>query len=467
MASPSEVGVIGLGVMGRALAANFAERGARVVGFDRVASRSRAAAGTDPPIEVVSTIAELVDALLPPRVVILMVPAGPVVDEVVRDLEGALDQDDTIVDGGNSHYRDTARRGRAEEDRGVHYLGVGVSGGEAGARHGPCIMAGGTKEAWRRAEPLLRLAAARLPSGACAAWVGPDGAGHFVKMVHNGIEYADMQLVSEACLLLRQLGGLGDETIATQLAAWNEGVSGSYLLEITVDILRMIDRHTSRPILDVVLDVTGHKGTGRWAAAEALELGVPAPTLLEAVMARAVSTRRSAREELGPRRIAEAEPPVPASAPRDWAESALLAGRLAALAQGFELLRGGSEAHRFDLPVAEIARIWQGGCIIRSKALELVERACAGELDDRGLLGRDDFARELSRRLPALRWAVAEASRAGIPIPCLASGLTWWDGMHTSRSTAALVQAQRDYFGAHGLERTDRAGRFHLDGSEA
>ena len=388
-------------------------------------------------------------------------------DQVLDVLGPSLAAGDVVVDAGNSHYRDTQRRAQALRTQGVDLLGVGVSGGEAGARHGPCIMAGGTAEGWHRVEPLLGAVAARAAGRRCAALLGPDGAGHFTKMVHNGIEYADMQLISEIHFLLRHCAGLDHPAIAALLSAWNEGPLQSYLLEISVDILRMLDSHTGQPMLDVIVDVAGHQGTGRWAAAEAIDLGVPAPNLLGAVGARAVSAHQAARVTLAKRWERPSPSPEHNSArlAADL-ESALLVGRLASFAQGFDLLRAGDGRHGWGLPLSQIAEIWQGGCIIRAKVLETIAAACADGLDERGLLGCPALAQRMADHLPGLRRTVALAALAGAPAPCLASALAWYDGMHTVESSARLLQAQRDYFGRHGIERVDREGRFHLAGSE-
>ncbi len=468
MTGSGEVGVIGLGVMGRALGLNLADHGCRVVGFDQNAERLATATGGDSPIAAAAEIEQLIAALEAPRVVLLLVPAGAPVDQVLDLLSPNLAVGDVVIDAGNSHYRDTQRRAQTLRAQGTTFLGVGVSGGEAGARHGPCIMAGGARSGWHQVEPLLGALAARVAGRSCAALLGPDGAGHFTKMVHNGIEYADMQLISEIHHLLRHAAGLDDRAIAALLSSWNEGDLQSYLLEISVDILRMLDSHTGQPMLDVIVDVAGHQGTGRWAAAEAIELGVPAPNLVAAVGARAVSAHQSARVVLAKRgqRPSPSPEPVPGRLHADL-ESALLVGRLASFAQGFELLRAGDARHAWGLPLSEVATIWQGGCIIRAKVLETIAAACAEGLDERGLLGYPAFAQQLADHLPALRRTVALAAAAGAPAPCLASSLAWVDGMHTVASSTTLLQAQRDYFGGHGIERVDREGRFHLDGSEA
>jgi len=465
MSPPSQVGLLGLGAMGTALGQHVGALGHRVVGYDRCAGCLTNATGPGSPIEAAADPAAVCAALQPPRILLLMVPAGAAVDWLLDELAGHLGPEDVVIDGGNSHFQDTQRRVVALADRGEALIGAGISGGVEGARSGACIMAGGDEVAWQRVAPLLRALAAEVDGEPCAAHLGPDGAGHFVKLVHNGIEYAEMQLLAECYLLLKQVEQLGDPAMVERLARWNEGANRSFLLELTADILTRTDPHSGAPVLDVIRDVARHKGTGRWAATAAIDLGVAAPTLVEAVAVRAQSegevVRRVLDGRLRPRPTATAK-----DQPLHGLAAALLAARIAVHVQGFDLLAAGSRAHLWHLDLAAVARLWRGGCIIRSALLEPVAEASTAKPAEGGMLGHAALAEPLATAVPALRAVVARAVQAGVPVPCLASALTWLDGAHTGRLSANLIQAQRDAFGAHGLARTDRPGRFHLDGSE-
>ena len=393
-----------------------------------------------------------------------MVKAGDAVDAQIAALQPLLATGDMIIDGGNSHYADTMRRERAAAGPGLGFLGAGVSGGEAGARHGPSIMVGGAASAFGRVQPMFEAIAARIDDVPCCARLGPDGAGHFVKMLHNGIEYADMQLIAEVYALLRGPGGMAVAELQATFAAWNEGELDSYLIEITAAILGTEDPETEGPLVDVILDRAGEKGTGRWASVAALDLGVPAPTIAAAVFARALSAlkpERVAAAPLFPRERA----PFAGDRSRLAAtlHDALLAAKLGAYAQGFAVIAGASRAHDWSVDAAEVARIWRGGCIIRARFLDRVAAAFRGEPALANLLLDPYFRDRMTAAEGALREAVGLAAAHGVPVPALASALAYFDGYRSAQLPANLIQAQRDYFGAHTFERTDRPGAFHFD----
>jgi 6-phosphogluconate dehydrogenase len=457
----ADIGLVGLGTMGSALALNIAEKGFRVAVFNRTTSVTRAfAAGAGDLARRVTpcdTLEALVAALRPPRAVILMVPAGAPVDAMIAALRPHLGRDDVVIDAGNANFHDTRRRAAEAERLGQPYLGIGVSGGEEGARHGPSIMGGGPKPAWDRVAHVLTAIAARFEGTPCAAWMGPDGAGHFVKTVHNGIEYADMQMIAETYGIMRDGLGLSAPDIAAVFERWNAGPLQSYLIEISGTVARAVDPETGLPVLDVILDRAGQKGTGRWTAIEALHLGAPATTIEAAVAARNLSAR------LDERRTGAGVFGEPSGMRRedgllDRLEQALLAGKIACYAQGFGLLAAGSAEFGWSLPLPEIARIWRAGCIIRSAMLDDMARALDTGHD---LMFAPRFAERMRASHGALRAAVAEAALAGIPTPALAAALGYFDMLRSARSTANLLQAQRDFFGAHGFERVDAPGAHH------
>jgi 6-phosphogluconate dehydrogenase len=456
-----DIGLIGLGVMGRNLALNLRDRGYRVAAYDTtpvallpLAEQPGIVAGADLPA--------LVAALGRPRAILLMVPAGPPVDDALGRLAPLLAQGDVVIDGGNSHFLDTSRREAVAKAQGLRFLGIGVSGGESGARTGPAIMAGGAAEGYDMVRPLLEAIAARVGDRPCCAHFGAGGAGHFVKMLHNGIEYADMQLIAETVFLLRHRNGLGLSAIADLFAAWNDGPLGSFLIEITATVLRRRDAETGRPLVDLILDRAGQKGTGQWASVAALELGVPAPTIMEAVAARALSAlqpeRVAAVADATDATQASAEPP-PVEAYRD----ALLGAKICAYAQGFAVLAAARDHYGWALDLGAAARVWQGGCIIRARLLGDVEAAFGTPTEPANLLRVPALVDRLAAALPGWRRVVADAIAAGLPIPALGSALAYLDAYRTGRLWADVIQAQRDYFGAHGFERIDRPGKFHDD----
>ncbi|UWQ21300.1 NADP-dependent phosphogluconate dehydrogenase [Jannaschia sp. W003] len=456
----ARIGLVGLGTMGAALALNIAERGFPIAVWNRTTSVThefgdRADEGWRDRVVPCDTLEALVARIERPRAIILMVPAGAPVDGQIAALRPLLDEGDILVDCGNANFHDTVRR---MEDSGGPFLGVGVSGGEQGARHGPSIMGGGAPEHWARVEDVMTAISAKHEGEPCAALLGPGGAGHFVKMVHNGIEYADMQMIAEIYGLLRDGEGLGPDAIGSVFAEWNEGPLASYLIEITATVARARDVSTDRPLLDVIVDAAGQKGTGRWTAIESQHLLTPVPAIEAAVMARNVSARRAERaagEALfgrGPQAVAIDHATL---------EGALIAGKVLCYAQGFTMIAATGEAMGWDVDLPEVARIWREGCIIRSAMLDDMAAALSAHPGE-NLMRTPFFADLLGRHHGALRTVVARAVEAGHPVPALASGVAYFDAMRTARGTANLVQAQRDFFGLHGFVHED--GRTDVHG---
>lgn len=475
-ATAKDIAVIGLGVMGRSLALNLRDHGATVVAsdpFEDVAAAARPllespdtsgvtpdiTSGITPGVTVVSRPAEALALLSRPRKVLMMVKAGDPVDALIDDLAPHLEAGDILIDGGNTHFRDTERRQAELARRGVHLVGLGVSGGEDGARFGPALMAGGDPDAVGAVTPLLSSIAAKAADGApCYAAFGPGGAGHFVKMAHNGIEYALMQTLAEAYLLMDGPGGLTPAEMADHVRSWAAGPAASYLLEITATVLDAIDEATGRPLIEVIRDTAGHKGTGRWTIEAGLELGVAVPGVAAAFLARALSARRPCGMA-PPHRLAEG---TVAGLERDIG-AALPAAMLAAYAQGLALIREAAASHGWGTDLAAVARTWRGGCIIRAGLLEPIADAYR---DDPGLLDLPaaPFAADLLAAAEApLRQVVTTAVAHAAPVPALAAALAYLDGLRAPRLGASLIQAQRDLFGAHTFERIDRAGSFHRD----
>ena len=460
----AEIGLVGLGVMGSNLALNIAEKGQVIAVSNRTSERTgaffEAAGDLRQRIVPCAGLEELVRAIRPPRPVIIMVQAGDPVDQQIAALLPLHSKGDLLIDAGNANYRDTVRRIAALEGSGVDFLGVGVSGGEEGARLGPSIMAGGRAEAYRRVEPVLTAIAARYNGDACSAWVGPDGAGHFVKTIHNGIEYADMQMIAEIYAILRDGLGRSAGEMAALFEQWNEGRLNSFLIEITASVLSAADPMTGKPIVDVIRDTAGQKGTGRWAAIEAQELGIPATAIESAVAARSLSALKGERGhaaglyETSTRRI---------EGGIDTAilEAALYAAKIAAYAQGFAVMQGASTTHGWQLPMSTIARIWRAGCIIRSIFLDAIASAYDRDAALPNLLVAESFIPSIRETEGALRQTVSAAVLAGIPVPALSAALAYLDDYRRPRGTADLIQAQRDFFGAHGFERLDIDGHHH------
>lgn len=477
----ADIGLVGLGVMGQNLVLNMARNGYSVAVYNRTLSVTRGfvegpACGVDGIIGT-AQVAELVSLLERPRRVMLMVKAGPPVDAVIEQLGLHLSADDIIIDGGNSHFKDTARRAFALEAVGLRYLGVGVSGGEEGALWGPSIMPGGSREAWKHVEPVFTAIAAKAPSGEpCCAYLGPGGAGHFVKMVHNGIEYVDMQLIAETYFIMRELLGMDACEMQRVFDDWNRSDLNSYLIEITARILEKQDARTGKPMVDVIVDRAGHKGTGKWTAQEALDLGAAAPTMAEVVFARYISAAKEERSE------ASAQLPGPESGgesgksnahcshDKDCREGmiadlrdALYAAKICAYAQGFELMKRASHEYGWGLDLGSIALLWRGGCIIRAQFLERITEAYRRNRELANLMLDPYFRMAVAGGQQAWRRVVAVAAMEGIPAPTLSSSLAYYDSYRRDSLPANLIQAQRDYFGAHTYERLDMPGSFHTE----
>jgi len=457
----AKIGLIGLGVMGANLALNIAEKGFPVAVYNRTTSAIGdfigGAGDLAGQLVAAETPEALVAALTPPRAIIIMVKAGGPVDATIEALKPHLDQGDIIIDAGNADFNDTRRREAALRDEGYRFVGMGVSGGEEGARHGPSIMVGGAPEAFAEIEPIVMAIAAKYQDAACAAHMGPDGAGHFVKTVHNGIEYADMQMIAEVYGLLRYGEDRTPAEISALFGTWDKGPLQSYLAEITTKVLAATDPETGKPMVDVIVDAAGQKGTGRWTLIEALKLGQSASTIEAAVGARSWSAAKDLRA-IGEERLSGPSD-MTASALLDAdLESALLAARIIAYAQGFTLLAAASEEFDWGLDLSRTAEIWRAGCIIRSALLDDISMAFRDAPAGENLILASSFAQTLADCTGALRRVVSRAVMTGMPVPALASALGYYDTMRRARGTASLIQAQRDFFGAHGFERVDRDG---------
>jgi 6-phosphogluconate dehydrogenase len=462
----AEIGVIGLGTMGSNLALNIADNGYRVAVFNRTTSRTRQFADAAGPLSDQITACETLEAfataIKPPRPVIIMVKAGEAVDAQIASLRPLLEANDIIMDAGNANFRDTMRRFDELAGSGLSFVGMGVSGGADGARHGPSIMVGGEKKAWERVESVLTAISAKFHGEPCAAWLGENGAGHFVKTIHNGIEYADMQMIAEVYGVMRDHLGMDAPSIAGVFSVWASGPLDSYLIDITAEVLKTHDAMSGRPIVDVIVDAAGQKGTGRWSAIESQMMGVPATAIEAAVAARSLSAMRdqraAAQSRFGlPEQISRRE----GQAVINDLEKALLAGKVAAYAQGFAVMAAASVEFDWNLPMATIARIWRAGCIIRSRFLDEIATAFAENPDVDNLTLTPAFSTMLDATELPLRRVVSEAVLNGLPVPALASALGYFDVYRRERGTANLIQAQRDFFGAHGFERLDSDGEHH------
>ena len=492
----ADIGVIGLAVMGENLVLNMASRGYTVAVYNRTTSKVDAfLAGRAAGRSIVGAWSpeELVSKLARPRRVMLMVQAGRAVDRVIETLAPLIEPGDALIDGGNSNYQDTTRRTRALRESGILYVGTGVSGGEEGALLGPSIMPGGNADAWPVLEPIFKAIAAKVDDGTpCCDWIGPDGAGHYVKMVHNGIEYGDMQMIAEAYSLLRNVGGIEPAAMSGIFAGWNEGELSSYLVEITAAILARVDDETGRPLVDLILDAAGQKGTGKWTGIDSLMLGVPVTAITEAVFARALSALKEERvaasrvlpgPETEPRggsggagESSAAGGPTGGSAAgsgfdggaASFAEDvrqALYASKICSYAQGFQLLSMASAEYGWRLDLGAVALMWRGGCIIRATFLDRINAAWDETPDLANLLLAPYFRDAIAGAQAAWRRVVATAVTRGVPVPAFSSALAWYDGYRSARLPANLLQAQRDYFGAHTYERIDRPRGefFHTD----
>jgi 6-phosphogluconate dehydrogenase len=468
----AQIGVTGLGVMGRNLARNFARHGYTVALHNRTASRTTdmvSQFGDEGTFVAAQSAQEFVAALERPRRLVIMVNAGEATDAVIDEFAPLLESGDMIIDGGNAHFKDTRRREAALRQKDLHFVGMGVSGGEEGALNGPSIMPGGSAESYQSLGPMLETISAHVDGTPCCTHIGPDGAGHFVKMVHNGIEYADMQLIAEAYDLLRHGIGFTPAQIAETFRTWNTGRLDSYLIEITAEVLAHEDAQTGKPFVDIVLDQAEQKGTGRWTVQDALDLGVPVSGIAEAVFARSLSghadLRQASRGLPGPKRTA-----TEAAEFADQVEQALYASKLVSYAQGWNMMDAGSREYDWDLDLGQIAVIWRGGCIIRAAFLDRIRAAYENNAELPTLLTDEEFGKEIAAAQDAWRNVVATAVRLGIPVPGFSAALAYYDALRAERLPAALIQGLRDFFGAHTYRRTDRDGTFHTlwaqDGSE-
>ena len=465
-----DIGLIGLAVMGENLALNIASRGYPIAVYNRTASVTdafTASRGNQPHVVGCHTLEDLVAALKPPRKVMMMVKAGPAVDQLIATLTPLLSKGDVIIDGGNTLPSDTDRRTKEVEASGLLYIGAGVSGGEEGALKGPSLMPGGSKAAWPLIQPIFQAIAAKVgPKGdiPCCDWVGPGGAGNYVKMVHNGIEYGDMQLICEAYWLLKQGAGLSNEQLAKVFDDWNRGELNSYLIEITRDIFTARDPDTGSFVVDLILDKAGAKGTGKWMSQLALDLGVPSTLVTEAVYARCLSATKDARVRAsklhkGPDMSNQGD----AAQFTEQVRQALYASKIASYAQGYVQLAAAAKEQQWPLDYGSIAMLWRGGCIIRAQFLERIAEAYRAQPDLENLMLAPYFADALAKAQTAWRHVVATAATIGIPVPGFMAALAYYDGYRHERLPANLLQAQRDYFGAHTYERTDKPGTFHSE----
>jgi 6-phosphogluconate dehydrogenase len=475
MAGEAELGVTGLATMGANLARNVARHGFPVVVHNRTAARTRELLdghGDEGPMTGALSVEELVAALAPPRRILVMVKAGPPVDAVLQELAAHLDPGDVLIDGGNSWFEDSRRRERELAGRGLRFLGTGVSGGEEGALHGPSIMPGGAEDAYETVAPVLTAIAAQVDGEPCCRLVGPDGAGHYVKMVHNGIEYADMQLIAEAYDLLANGAGMSAAELAEVYAAWNAGDLDSFLIETTATVLAKQDPATGGPLVDVILDEAEQKGTGRWTAQSALELGVPITAITEAVFARVLSSQKAQRVAAAGQLAGPSGRLDQGAAGRfvDDVRDALYASKVVAYAQGFEQLAAASKQYGWDMDLGGLATIWRGGCIIRARFLDRIREAYERDPGLANLLLAPYFRDAVAAAQDAWRRVVATAVELGVPTPAFASSLAYYDGYRRERSPANLIQGLRDFFGAHTYRRVDRPGSFHVrwgqDGEE-
>jgi 6-phosphogluconate dehydrogenase len=467
----ADIAVIGMAVMGQNLALNMESKGYTVAIFNRTAEKTKDLAEGDAKgkrIIPYYTIEELVQGLSAPRKVFLMVQAGKPVDDVIRQLEPLLSPGDIIIDGGNSFFQDTIRRCREAEAKKLLYIGTGVSGGEEGALHGPSIMPGGSQAAYKAVAPILQGISAKVGGEPCCIYIGADGAGHYVKMVHNGIEYGDMELISEAYFIMKNVLGMSHAEMSAEFARWNAGDLDSYLIEITSHILARNDPETGQPMVEMILDKAGQKGTGKWTSQSALDLGVAAPTIAEAVFARCISAAKSERVEA--EKIVKGPKVKHAGGKKEFAEAihdALYASKICSYAQGFALMRAAAQEYKWDLDFGGIAMIWRGGCIIRAKLLARIKEAFDKNPKLPNLILDPYFHGVLERNQKNWRHVVASAVEMGVPIPAFSSALSYFDSYRTGRLSANMIQAQRDYFGAHTYERVDKPGIFHTEWSRS
>ncbi|WP_409271856.1 decarboxylating NADP(+)-dependent phosphogluconate dehydrogenase [Neobacillus sp. SCS-31] len=461
------IGVIGLGVMGSNIALNMASKGEQVAvyNYTRDLTDQLVQKSSGKSITPYYEVQDFVLSLKTPRKIFLMVTAGSPIDSVIQSLIPFLEPGDVIMDGGNSHFEDTARRYDELKSKGIGYLGIGISGGEVGALTGPSIMPGGDKDVYEKAAPILTKIAAQVDNQPCCTYIGPKGAGHFVKMVHNGIEYADMQLIAEAYTFLRKRIALPVDEIADIFESWNEGELKSYLIEITAEILRKKDERTGLPLIDVILDKAGQKGTGKWTSLQAIDNGIPTSIITESLFARYLSAlkeeRMNAEEILAGPEMNQGH--LDKEVWINYVRQALYMGKVCAYAQGFTQYKMTSELYGWDLPLKDIALIFRGGCIIRAEFLNVIGEIYGEQPNLANLLIAPYFTEKVKDYQTGLRKVVSEGINSGISFPCLSASLTYYDSYRTGMSNANLIQAQRDYFGAHTYERTDAEGFFHTN----
>jgi 6-phosphogluconate dehydrogenase len=459
-----DFGMIGLGVMGRNLLLNMADHGFSVIGFDKDSTKTGALESAATPGTTVKGVAELatmVQLLQSPRKLMMLVPAGQPVDDVIESLIPLLGKGDVVIDGGNSHYTDTVRRVKYLREKGIHFMGMGVSGGESGARRGPSIMPGGDKEAYEKVKPMLEAISAKVDGTPCVAYLGTEGAGHYVKMVHNGIEYSIMQLISEAYALLKH-AGLDNDQLHQTFKTWNEGALQSFLVEITADIFLQKDDKTSARLVDVISDKAGSKGTGKWTSQDAMELPSAIPVIDTAVAMRTLSAFKDERVEAAKLYSA---PAAAFNTPTEtWIKQihdALYFGVIISYAQGLAMLHQASKELKMEIPLPEVVKVWRGGCIIRSTLLEVYMTAYKASPDLPNILLNKEVGTLIENALANTRTVVAQAAQSGIAAAGIMSALGYFDAYRTERMPTNLVQAQRDYFGAHTYQRTDLPGSFH------
>ena len=471
----ASIGVVGLAVMGSNLARNFARNGNTVAVYNRSPEKTRALIadhGHEGDFIPSETVEDFVASLERPRKAIIMVQAGAATDAVINQLVEAMDEGDIIIDGGNALYTDTIRREKEVAAKGRHFVGAGISGGEEGALNGPAIMPGGPAESWETLGPILESIAAKVDGTPCVTHIGPDGAGHFVKMVHNGIEYADMQVIGEAYQLLRYGAGMSPAEIAEVFKEWNSGDLDSYLIEITAEVLAQTDPETGAPLVDVIVDAAGQKGTGRWTAINGLELGVPVTGIAESVFARALSSATAQRQVAQAGELPAGEVAADIAAlgidKQEFVEDvrrALYAAKLIAYSQGFDEIKAGSEEYGWGVDPRDLATIWRGGCIIRAKFLDRIRAAYDANPELDALILDPYFKGELAGLVDSWRRVIVAATQLGQPVPVFASSLSYYDSLRATRLPAALIQGQRDFFGAHTFRRTDKPGSFHIEWS--
>ncbi len=463
-----QIGVVGLGVMGKNLALNMENKGYSVAAYDAwedVVENFIHQEASTKNIEATNRIDEFIQLLEKPRRILLMVKAGQVTDDTIASLVPYLEVGDVLIDGGNSFFQDTMRRNKELSQLGINFIGAGVSGGEEGALHGPSLMPGGQKEAYDLIAPIFQDIAAKVEQDACTTYIGPDGAGHYVKMVHNGIEYGDMQLICESYFLLKNMLGLSAEELHEVFAEWNQGELDSYLMEITAEIFKKYDEETGKPMVDVILDRAGQKGTGKWTSQSALDLGVPLPIITESVFARFLS---AIKEE---RMVASQILSGPATSEYDGDKKelieairqALYMSKICSYAQGFAQMRVASEEYHWNLQYGDIAMIFRGGCIIRAGFLQNIKEAYEQNPELKNLLLAPYFMDIVEKYQSSLRKVISLAVMRGIPVPCFSAALAYFDSYRTETLPANLLQAQRDYFGAHTYERVDKEGSFHTE----